>query len=198
MIDVKTFFYTYSNCYLVSINEFNIVIDPSVPYDYLNVDKVDACFITHAHFDHFSFLETYLNKGITFYMDEKAYDKLFNNDLTLASLFYQEVNYNLFREKLIFLKENDEISIGEEKIKTLKMEGHTSCSIIILIRDLMFSGDTLFKGSVGRCDFPTGNSLKLKYSLDKIKKFKVNYHIYPGHDDDTFLFEELKFNKFLR
>ena len=62
---------------------------------------------------------------------------------------------------------------------------------------MLFSGDTLFKKSVGRTDLATGNTFKLMQSLIKIKKLKQDYIIYPGHDDATSLVSEKNHNPYL-
>ena len=61
----------------------------------------------------------------------------------------------------------------------------------------MFTGDFIFKGSIGRVDLPGGNALEMKDSLKKITKFSLNTILYPGHGDKTTLKEEINNNPYL-
>ena len=62
----------------------------------------------------------------------------------------------------------------------------------------MFTGDFLFKGSIGRTDLETGNDLEMQESIDKIKEYSSNYRVYPGHGDTTTLIDEFNNNIYLR
>ena len=62
---------------------------------------------------------------------------------------------------------------------------------------MMFAGDVIFKGSVGRTDLYLGNESKMKQSLKMIKTLDPNYVIYPGHGEITTLADELKYNYYL-
>ena len=64
--------------------------------------------------------------------------------------------------------------------------------------DCIFTGDTLFRGSVGRTDLFSGDSRQLKQSLNIFKEFEKDYQIYPGHDEPTTLYYELATNYYLR
>ena len=76
--------------------------------------------------------------------------------------------------------------------------GHTNCSSMYVIENAIFSGDTLFKGSVGRTDLWTGNPVQQKQTLQNIRSLKRNYIIYPGHDESTTLAEEIQTNRYLK
>ena len=81
----------------------------------------------------------------------------------------------------------------------LDTPGHTSDSVTFYFNKdfIMFTGDFLFKETIGRTDLETGNALKMKESIDKIKKYPSNTLIYPGHGDTTTLEDELKNNYYL-
>jgi len=67
------------------------------------------------------------------------------------------------------------------------------------MEDLVFCGDLIFKGSIGRTDLPLGNSIDMKQSLSFfVNSFKQNCKLLPGHGEETTLYEELKYNPFLR
>jgi glyoxylase-like metal-dependent hydrolase (beta-lactamase superfamily II) len=64
--------------------------------------------------------------------------------------------------------------------------------------DTMFSGDTLFAGSMGRCDFPGSNIFDMRKSLKKLVMLAGNYRVFPGHAEATTLDHERKTNPYLR
>lgn len=85
------------------------------------------------------------------------------------------------------LKCND--LVKEFNYEIIKTPGHTNDSITIYFKDesVMFTGDFLFKNSIGRMDLPTGSKLDMKSSLDKISKYPDNIKIYPGHGEYSIL-----------
>ena len=88
-------------------------------------------------------------------------------------------------------------------ISLILTPGHSDCSYTILIDDLLFTGDFLFKESIGRTDLYTGSSFIMNQSLKKIinldlLKKNEDYYIYPGHGDYTTLNYEKKYNYYLK
>ena len=79
----------------------------------------------------------------------------------------------------------------------IKTPGHTKGSACFIVGDCIFSGDTLMKDCIGRCDLPTGNQEDMINSLRKISKLKKNYKIYPGHGAKTNLEYEKENNPYL-
>ena len=97
-----------------------------------------------------------------------------------------------------YLVNDNKIIIDNLKIKCITTPGHTKCSVCYLLDDNLFTGDTLFDRSVGRTDFPTGNSLELRESLKKILKFNINFTIYPGHNNSSTIEEQKIKNYYLQ
>ena len=201
---VRTYISNYvdSNCYVVYNEKYAFLIDPSVPYEVIKKDlKVDliAIIITHGHFDHFMELNSYLNiSNIKIYLHEEAIKKLEN-----ASLNYSKEFLRPFEIKCDdrFIKVKDQIKEDLE-VNFIETFGHSNCSLTILIDNLLFTGDFLFKGSIGRCDLYSGNNVMMKLSLEKIKKYPLlskydDYYIYPGHGDFTTLNYEKKYNYYV-
>ena len=88
-------------------------------------------------------------------------------------------------------------------IDVIETPGHSDCSVCYLIDDLLFTGDFIFKNSIGRTDLQTGNDVMMKLSIDKIKeddrlKKYFDYVIYPGHEEITTLNDEFKYNPYLK
>ncbi len=84
------------------------------------------------------------------------------------------------------------ISIEGIKIKFRHFPGHTPGNSIIEIDDIWFSGDFLFKDSIGRWDFPYSSSKEMVESLKKVLKIKKNYKLLPGHNESSTLANEQK------
>ena len=83
-------------------------------------------------------------------------------------------------------------------IKVIATPGHTAGGICFLISDKLFTGDTLFKGSVGRSDFPGGNgTLLVKNIKEKLLPLGDNIEVYPGHGDASTIGYEKRNNPFL-
>ena len=93
---------------------------------------------------------------------------------------------------------NNEFYIDSLLFKCISTPGHTKDSVCYLLNNDLFTGDTLFNRSVGRTDFPTGNSLELRNSLKKILSFNKNFTIYPGHDSISTIEEQKQKNRYLK
>lgn len=101
--------------------------------------------------------------------------------------------------KIIDNEKNKEYKIGNFKFQVIETKGHTEDSISFYFKDekIMFTGDFIFKGTIGRTDLPTGNINEMNKSLNKLKKYPVDTKIYPGHGEKTTLKEEIENNPFL-
>lgn len=80
----------------------------------------------------------------------------------------------------------------------IETPGHTAGGVCYLAEDSLFTGDTLFCGSVGRCDLPTGDGAALEKSVKKLYALRGDYTVYPGHEEDTTLEAERKNNLWIR
>ena len=162
------------NCYIIS-DKYTVIIDPGDEalkiLDYIKTNNLNlaAILITHHHFDHVGALNEILN-----YKNVPIYD-----------------NTNL---------EEKDYLIGGFNIEVIKTPGHTSDSLTYYFKDynMMFVGDFIFKGNVGRWDLETGSYEVLMESIDKIKKYDINTIIYPGHGMETILSKEIKSNNFFK
>lgn len=121
---------------------------------------------THGHSDHVS-----ANKEI-----KKG---------TGAKILIHEAEKNFIDfEPDKFLKEEDEIKIGESILKIIHTPGHTKGSICLIGKNFILTGDTLFKDGHGRTDLPGGSQEDIKNSLDKLSEFlKPGITVYPGHGE---------------
>ena len=110
-------------------------------------------------------------------------------------------NYGLPMPKITaecVLKDGDELSLAGIKIKVIATPGHSAGSVTYLVENSLFVGDTLFEGSVGSTDLPTGDWNELQKSVKKLYALAGDYTVYCGHGDPTTLDRERKYNPYVR
>ncbi|MCX2683588.1 MBL fold metallo-hydrolase [Campylobacter sp. MIT 21-1685] len=175
-----------TNCYIIQTNKGEFIIDPGVDALHFvkkHVKKPLAILNTHGHFDHIWDNAKLKNEfNIALYIHK-------NDEFMLTDPF----NKGFIHSKADFLVESeDEIEICGINFKFHFFPGHTPgcCMIELVGENIMFSGDFLFKRSIGRWDFPYSNADLMKKSLEKISLYKQNYRLYPGHGEETNLKEE--------
>jgi len=192
-----------ANCYvLASDNKEAVVIDPGGDAeDILNlVNKnefvVKKIILTHGHYDHIGackevaeaakapicihekdkILLTEPSKNLSYYLGGN-----FSFDLPVENLFNGQV-----------------LPVGDLELKILHTPGHTPGSISIWVSGLLFTGDLLFAGSVGRTDLSGGSYKVLINSLKRVLNFPDETRVLPGHGEETTLGIEKKVNPFLQ
>jgi glyoxylase-like metal-dependent hydrolase (beta-lactamase superfamily II) len=95
------------------------------------------------------------------------------------------------------LEDGTLIEFGDESLKVMHTPGHTPGSICLLAERLVFTGDTLFAGGIGRTDFPGGSDRDMRLSLQKLVRLPEHFLIYPGHGPSSIMGEEKRVNPFL-
>ena len=186
-----------TNTYLLSEGNDVIVIDPASKPEKM-IEKINgrnllAVLLTHGHFDHIKACDGLFEKyGCPIYLhkddEELARDKYSGADFGLVSYISCPIEE---------LKEG-KMKIGPFEFEVIFTPGHTPGSVIFVFDHYIFTGDTLFRGSVGRTDLKGGDARTLKESLRVFKSFKEEYFILPGHDDPSTLSFELANNWYLR
>ena len=177
-----------TNCYIVSINQKDFIIDPGMgATDWViqNVINPVAILNTHGHFDHiWSNAELkekfqvpiYINKEDAFLLQESQFGMSFpksSADVTIEG--------------------DQELLIEGIKIKFLHFPGHTPGCSVIEIGDRWFSGDFIFKGSIGRVDFPYSDPKAMKESLLKFQQIDEDRVVLPGHGEPTTIKDEQRY-----
>ena len=95
------------------------------------------------------------------------------------------------------MEDGEKMNFDGINVKCIHTPGHTNGSCCFLIENNLFSGDTLFNGSIGRCDLPTGDFKEIENSIrNKIYKLESDVLVHPGHGTVTKIGLEKKFNAF--
>ena len=160
------------NCYIVSKDNTCLIVDPGSEFnkidEYIEKNKYKVLGILITHY-HF-------------------------DHISALKLLQEKYRVNVI----------DFNNIGKQIIDTFDFEvipfkGHKEDLVCFYFEkeNIMFTGDFIFKGSIGRVDLPGGNALEMKDSLKKITKFSLNTILYPGHGDKTTLKEEINNNPYL-
>lgn len=192
-----------TNCYVVA-DEKSLrcaVIDPaadaSVIMEYIETAGLtcDCILLTHAHFDHTGAVEDMLEEtGAPLYMSKK------DDGVAIGS--WGDV-FNA-PEGTKFLKDGDIINVGNVVIAVMETPGHTpGCLTYMATQEgeeskVLFTGDTLFKDSCGRTDFPASDMEAMLNSLRRLGHLPGDYEVYPGHMWSTTMERERRTNQFLR
>ena len=158
--------------------------------------NVKYILLTHGHFDHIMGLNA-LKKELS------AEALICKDDLVISDnineftrLFNWPDSVPPVYEK--YIKDEDIISVGNMNIKVIHTPGHTEGGVCYLIEDNLFSGDTLFRGSVGRTDLFGGDFSKLSDSIkNKLFKLDNDIKVFPGHGPMTTIGYEKKYNEIL-
>ncbi len=193
--------YIETNCYIIENNNGFLIIDPCIQLKNIQNETSKKCLgilLTHGHADHIVDLqEVYEFYQCPIYCHKNCYNKLFNNSYNMASLLRMKLSINIAIDKFIFVNNDFHIPFDNDIIRVLYTPGHSNCSVCYEYNNVLFTGDTLFNGDIGRTDLFSGNSYELRNSLQNIFKQKIDYTIYPGHEEEGKLSNQLKINKSL-
>ncbi|MEM2912696.1 MAG: MBL fold metallo-hydrolase [Candidatus Bathyarchaeia archaeon] len=97
----------------------------------------------------------------------------------------------------ILLKHGDYVKFGKKALKVMHTPGHSPGSISLIGEKEVFTGDTLFAGSIGRTDLPQSSESDMKESLNRLANLPDDFKVYPGHGPTTTIREEKRSNPFL-
>jgi hydroxyacylglutathione hydrolase len=171
------------------------VIDPDFKLYTPKIDNLCMILLTHAHYDHIKNANSLRNKtsaDICIYADDAS--SLADPKNNLSVYFDDTVSIKAD----VLLVDNEDIILGNEKIKVIYTPGHTKGSCCYLTGKYLFSGDTLMNGAIGRTDLPTGSPEDMIHSMERLYLLQNDIIIYPGHGDLTSVGKEKMYNPYFR
>jgi len=172
-----------TNCYLLEIDGSSVLIDPAENsadlHAFLGDASVDLVVLTHGHFDHVG--GAWACDGARVMMHEA--------DLPYVDHFLP--NHGPIDR---YLEEGDEVVPG---LRVLHTPGHSPGSLVLQADGVLFVGDLLFAGSIGRTDLPGGAPQDMKTSLLRVADLDGDPTVYPGHGAESTLGRERGTNPFL-
>lgn len=163
----------------------------------IGIKNLQYILLTHGHFDHIlgvnGFLKNHPEAKVVIHREDEAF-------LTDTVLSHSRM-HGLTQEPIkadIIVEDGDVLAFDDTEFKVVHTPGHTRGSVVYLLDDLMFSGDTLFQLSCGRTDFPESDPAAMGPSLKKLAALEGNYHVLPGHNAFSELDYERANNPFMR
>lgn len=194
LITTNAYFYVDEN------TKHGFLIDPGAEEQRLlkiikeNDWIIEKILLTHGHFDHIGAVHKIAEQlNIPYFIQQNGKEYLENGEMNLSSLWGTEICLHHAQ----YLNDGDIITDAADKIKlkVIHTPGHTTDSVLYYDEEnhLAFSGDTIFKNSYGRTDFPGGNVHQLMHSIkEKVLKLPENTLLYSGHSEPTTVYAEKK------
>ncbi|HHW73478.1 MAG TPA: MBL fold metallo-hydrolase [Firmicutes bacterium] len=191
-----------TNCYVLYDGGEAVIVDPGgeAPkiLEFLEQEKLQVVLIvnTHGHCDHIIANAWFMEKTqapLAIHSEDAPF--LTDPRLNLGEKVRMEV-HPVKADRL--LVEGEKIAFGSASLQVIHTPGHTPGGICLYGDCVLISGDTLFRSSVGRWDFPGSDELALKSSLRRLTQLPPETKIYPGHGFSTTLERELAHNPFLK
>lgn len=202
-LDQMTLGMFQTNCYiLVQHGHQNCVLIDPAGEPQLLLRKLDhmaltpaAVLLTHSHYDHILAVPALQQRWpeLPVYCHPLDWPEALE-EVDMGMTFPTVTAFH----NLLPLQEGDRLDLAGISFQVLHTPGHTPGSVTFATEDMLFTGDTLFRGSIGRTDFAGGNSAQLTTSLARLAALKGDYRVYPGHEGCTTLEQERQHNVWLR
>ena len=190
-----------TNCYILCDEAAKVcaVIDPGdEPERIAAMIASSGCapamiLLTHGHFDHCTGVAGLLEKwpDLPVYIHRADVADGAGGELTFRRLGEKNQRY---------YQEGDKLIVGGLTLDVLETPGHSQGSVCLLVegQGVIFAGDTLFRCSCGRCDFPGGDYRAMLRSLARLAALEGQYTVYPGHESATDMDYERRNNPYMK
>jgi glyoxylase-like metal-dependent hydrolase (beta-lactamase superfamily II) len=212
MFQIKRFTFNpvQENTYIL-YNEHNecIIIDPGCYFDsekeeltiFIKNHKLEPKLLlnTHCHLDHV-FGNKFIAEEYTLTLNTHLLEKEILEMAPASGLMFN-LPFDNYQGDVIYLKEGDVISLGDDKLEVIHAPGHSPGSICFYCekQNFLIGGDVLFQNSIGRTDLPYGNHEALiKNIKEKLFKLPPDVTVYPGHGPETTIGSEIEENPYLQ
>lgn len=188
------------NCYILSSEKTKnaILIDPGDDYpkikSFLEKQKLMPRFVlhTHGHFDHIGADNEF---GLPVYAHRLDVELLQSSKENLSDFFSSSFQVNA---QTHILEDKETVRLDELSLEVIHTPGHTPGGICLKSGNVIFTGDTLFAGGIGRTDFPGASEERLIQSIEeRLMVFPDETLIYPGHGPSSTIGRERRRNPFL-
>lgn len=191
-----------TNCYIAHDGKEAVVIDPGAnaaeiisTAEALGV-TISHIFLTHAHFDHVLAADELIKKtGAKLVANAAERGRMCDASLSGQTMLRRREFVPLYAD--IEIAQSGAIDVGEMHFEFILTPGHTEGSMCIICEDTIFSGDTLFAGTCGRCDLEGGDYAEMLKSLKKLYETEGDYKVLPGHEGATTLSYERANNPYM-
>ena len=192
----------HTNCYIIEdeVSSKCAVIDPGGAYERISEalegKKPEYIILTHGHFDHVLAAARLQSDTGAKVLVHKS-DENMLKERYVKNTGYHRGNYDAPTVDR-YLEDEMTLELGQLKLRILNTPGHSKGSCVVICNDCIFSGDTLFYESWGRCDLDGGDDGEMLQSLRRLGKLEGEYTVYPGHGESTQLSHERKYNYLMR
>lgn len=187
-----------NNSYIVKIGTKCVIIDPASKIIKAEVDKeglqVMAVLLTHGHFDHIKGVEPFMAENVPVYIHKLDNPKCTGEQMADWLTRFRITPFSCTN----FVADGDILQFDGLQFKVIHTAGHSAGGVCYVIKNVIFSGDTLFLDSYGRYDFADSSFEDLKYSIkEKLFGLEGDYVVYSGHGESTTLNYERERNMIL-
>lgn len=202
-VEICTVGMMQTNCYIVSNGKACVVVDPGAQPDKIEAKcealhvKPEAILLTHGHFDHTMAVKPLLEKygKCPVYALDAELPLLREPKLNLSERFTTQVS--LGEDIVTPVHDGQKLELLGHTFEVIATPGHTGggCCYYVADSGLLFAGDTLFRESYGRTDFPTGSMRDIVKSIGgKLLKLPEETKVFPGHEAPSTIGHERQYN----